>query len=464
MVSIQLSNNSIFITGNKEVINPPARQLFQPLKQVESADDKRMQLVNSLYRSAPMTCAFQYLSLNAQPSYAPDDDINVAMEQKVISVPVTPLSLPAMVSAGIQTVTETFTDEQKTALEECTRGQSDTEAWIEQRKGGITGSVAHDVLTKYKTLTTANNRSKDVTHLVRCIMGEMPLNENIPALKYGRMTETIALRAYESDMIKNGHTNVKISLAGLFVDKNKIYIGASPDALVECDCCGKGLVEIKCPLSVAHENPANVKLAYVKEDSQGLIVNPNHAHYTQMISQMAVTNRSWCDLFVYTHHGHLRIRQEFDESRWNAVVRAADHFYCRYISPALNGNVATPSSEMVTPLNTVATPTIGVLRQHQVWATPMSGMPTVPSNVETPVSRNATTAGFMRKKNKRVKIQHKGPIYCCGLCRPVCKEVDDIDMDTDNSVCCDHCDMWFHWGCTGYSYTEGDSWYCTTCT
>ena len=77
-------------------------------------------------------------------------------------------------------------------------------------------------------------------------MGEMPLNENIPALKYGRMTEPIALRAYESDMIKNGHTNVKISLAGLFVDKNKIYIGASPDALVECDCCGKGLVEIKC--------------------------------------------------------------------------------------------------------------------------------------------------------------------------------------------------------------------------
>ena len=123
MVSIQLSNNSIFITGSKEVINPPARQLFQPLKQVESADDKRMQLVNSLYRSAPMACAFQYLSLNAQPSYAPDDDINVAMEEEVISVPVTPLSLPAMVSAGIQPVTETFTDEQKTALEECTRGQ-----------------------------------------------------------------------------------------------------------------------------------------------------------------------------------------------------------------------------------------------------------------------------------------------------------------------------------------------------
>ena len=26
-------------------------------------------------------------------------------------------------------------------------------------------------------------------------------------------------------------------------------MGASPDGIVQCDCCGKGVVEIKCPFS-----------------------------------------------------------------------------------------------------------------------------------------------------------------------------------------------------------------------
>ena len=35
--------------------------------------------------------------------------------------------------------------------------------------------------------------------------------------------------------------------AGLFVDTSQPYIGATPDGTVTCTCCGKGLLEVKCP-------------------------------------------------------------------------------------------------------------------------------------------------------------------------------------------------------------------------
>ena len=38
--------------------------------------------------------------------------------------------------------------------------------------------------------------------------------------------------------------------AGLFIDPYRPFLGASPDGIVNCKCCGKGVIEIKCPLCV----------------------------------------------------------------------------------------------------------------------------------------------------------------------------------------------------------------------
>ena len=46
---------------------------------------------------------------------------------------------------------------------------------------------------------------------------------------------------------KPHHTNLTIEDAGLFISMEGPYIGASPDAMVVCDWCGQGAVEIKCP-------------------------------------------------------------------------------------------------------------------------------------------------------------------------------------------------------------------------
>jgi hypothetical protein len=64
------------------------------------------------------------------------------------------------------------------------------------------------------------------------------------ATKWGCQHEKAALEEYKQS---NGdqHENLKVSESGLFISIEYPFIGASPDGLVECSCCGQGICEIK---------------------------------------------------------------------------------------------------------------------------------------------------------------------------------------------------------------------------
>ena len=68
------------------------------------------------------------------------------------------------------------------------------------------------------------------------------LDENMPSLKYGRNIEPIAKKKYLKYFTKE-HKNTSNVEWGLFVCEDKPFLGASPDLLVECFCCGQGVVE-----------------------------------------------------------------------------------------------------------------------------------------------------------------------------------------------------------------------------
>ena len=50
---------------------------------------------------------------------------------------------------------------------------------------------------------------------------------------------------YES-VAKENHYDLTIKDNGLFIDLCHPYMGASPDGIVSCSCCGKGVLEVKC--------------------------------------------------------------------------------------------------------------------------------------------------------------------------------------------------------------------------
>ena len=48
------------------------------------------------------------------------------------------------------------------------------------------------------------------------------------------------------------HENFTVSDSGLHINPKWPFMGASPDGLVDCNCCSKGICEIKCPYSLRY--------------------------------------------------------------------------------------------------------------------------------------------------------------------------------------------------------------------
>ena len=69
------------------------------------------------------------------------------------------------------------------------------------------------------------------------------------ATRYGKKEEPKAIKAYNTYMQKS-HSNVNVSSCGLHVSHETPFLGASPDGVLECDCHGKRLIEVKCPITL----------------------------------------------------------------------------------------------------------------------------------------------------------------------------------------------------------------------
>ena len=60
----------------------------------------------------------------------------------------------------------------------------------------------------------------------------------------------------------------------------KVWFGASPDVIVVYDCCGKGIVEVKCPFCYTEELPDEDATNFcMTKDSSGI-----YMYYTIIVS------------------------------------------------------------------------------------------------------------------------------------------------------------------------------------
>ena len=65
--------------------------------------------------------------------------------------------------------------------------------------------------------------------------------------RWGAGKERRALSAYQSTQTQTHH-DFKLEKTGLHVNPNWPHLGASPDGLISCSCCGFGTVEVKVSL------------------------------------------------------------------------------------------------------------------------------------------------------------------------------------------------------------------------
>jgi hypothetical protein len=82
------------------------------------------------------------------------------------------------------------------------------------------------------------------------------LNYVVPALKWGQEYEEIARKDYIAQT-ESEHVNFSIRSCGLVIYPSFPYLGAGPDIVIFCDCCGTRLLEIKCSYKYQNESPTS---------------------------------------------------------------------------------------------------------------------------------------------------------------------------------------------------------------
>ena len=132
-------------------------------------------------------------------------------------------------------------------ISEATMQQRDNEVWFGVRAGRITASILKKCIDK---VDVSNNVTGEITSYVKQIMNYYPKAHSL-AINWGVYNEADAI----SDFLKSQrtfHKNMKVRDCGFFVCVQYPYLGASPDAIVTCDCCGKRPLEVKSPFKYRH--------------------------------------------------------------------------------------------------------------------------------------------------------------------------------------------------------------------
>ena len=129
--------------------------------------------------------------------------------------------------------------------------------------------------------------------------------------------EAEAKLRYIEVMKKSVKTDMIIKECGLFVHLNMVYLGATPDGVV-CDPSSsfEGLLEIKCPHSIADDIPSHHILEYLEKSEQGSRLKYKHPYFYPIQTQLGVTGKEWCDFFVYTKAGHFLERVQINQDIW----------------------------------------------------------------------------------------------------------------------------------------------------
>ncbi|XP_071800280.1 uncharacterized protein [Asterias amurensis] len=246
---------------------------------------------------------------------------------------------------------QSITSEQAHLIASCTTGQRESNLWPLYRFGRVTASVLGLVV---KVMDGSSKR--DVSSLCAKMLGK---NSFCPtkAMKWGIDHESVALDALKKHLEFEGHQDVQMRSVGLYIDPDSPFIGASPDALVSCACCGLQSVEVKCPNNKANANnlDPNTFLGAKAVDCLKVLGNETqhqvhlkerHDYFFQVVCQIGVLhtlmNVSSGLFVVWTLRGLFVQKIDHNEDLWKQVKDYCKKFFTQYLQPAIVREIHKP--------------------------------------------------------------------------------------------------------------------------
>lgn len=211
-------------------------------------------------------------------------------------------------------------------IEVLTRGQKENPLWFQARKGRVTASRFYTVFTKIETMKKKSTTTCE--SLIDSFLFPTVL-DHISHIQRGAMLEDKALQSLLQRLGEDGHKNVRAKQCGLFVDKTDTFLGASPDGIIECDCCEPRLVEIKCPTKDL--------LAYTHIDGQTKKLKKRDIYYGQVQGQMMVAGFQSTWFFAFfgdQHENHLELIPH-DQKFCEKMRKNLCMFYRLHLAPQI---------------------------------------------------------------------------------------------------------------------------------
>ncbi|KAK3929123.1 Chromatin modification-related protein YNG2 [Frankliniella fusca] len=169
-----------------------------------------------------------------------------------------------------------ITFDQSKLIERRTRKQSLSTVWKTLRAGLVTASVMYSLLH-------TDLEDPSISLIKKCCY---PFDKGYMSfwMRRGLKLEPQVKKLYYLHLQKS-HQNVKAFNCGFMRPLEAPWLGASPDCVVYCSCCGWGLGEIKCP------KYPNSRPGYIRPE-----------HFYQIQTQLfcaGISKFKYCDYIVY---------------------------------------------------------------------------------------------------------------------------------------------------------------------
>ncbi|KAK9962094.1 hypothetical protein ABG768_019065 [Culter alburnus] len=313
------------------------------------------------------------------------------------------------------------TPEQAQFIERKTRKQHKCSSWCHFRAGRVTASKMHSVF-----VSDLDNPALSTVKAV-CYPNSVATNQ-CPATAWGKQNEENGRTQYKVQTMKH-HCDMQLTECGFIINPKFPQVGASPDGLVQCTCCGKGCIEIKCPYkyrnNTVEEACSSCDKDFCLEVVDGeLQLKKSSPYYKQVQTQIFVADAEYCDFILWTLKDCAVLRVAPDPQLWNAVLKKAQEFFEFVCLPELIGGYFTMSLKQI--------------------STPGGNQ------------KNQQTSKMVPKKGRTRRSAEE--LWC--ICRGPESKDDMVACDNQNCTI-----VWFHLTCVGLQHAPAkeDIWICSHC-
>ena len=190
-----------------------------------------------------------------------------------------------------------LSDEDIKSIERETVDQAKGSAFFRHRAGRVGASKCR--------AASHTDPSQPSQSLVKAICYPDIFRFSTAATRYGCKHEDIAITEYEKIMRKT-HANFVITKCGTIINKKYQFLHATPDFLCECDCCGQGCGEVKCPYcidGVDFDSYVQKKSSCLQKNESCFQLKRDHDYYYQAQQQIHTSGRGYLDFIVFASDG-----------------------------------------------------------------------------------------------------------------------------------------------------------------